>query len=343
MEVLNKNIKIHIKNNRWKEGSFPNTLEGEKVFTIDEKKVEKAILKYPNIKKYFNIFIDWDEDNFEKSIKNSDILLAWNFPTSNISKIAPELKLIHCIGAGVEHLLPFSWLPNNIALTNNKGIHSKKAGEYGLMTIFMMHNHFPKILNNQKKKIYKSIYSTPIAGQTIVILGTGSLGGSVSKLLDGYGANVIGVNRRGISVKGCNEVFAFEHLDEILPKADILYVALPETPETIDIIDSRRLNILKNSCGIINVGRQSAVNYEALKERLKDNKLSGAILDVFTPEPIVKDDDLWNIPNLIITPHISADDGENYISQTLELFFKNVENFIYKQPLINLVNKKLGY
>ena len=73
-------------------------------------------------------------------MSSSDILLTWNLPTSNISQIAPNLRWIHCIGAGVEHLSPFDWLPDNVALTNNKGIHAKKAGEYGLMTILMMHN-----------------------------------------------------------------------------------------------------------------------------------------------------------------------------------------------------------
>ena len=340
---LQRKIKIHVKNNRWKKGSFPNTPEGEEVFTITEERINKALLKHNKLKELFEIFIDWDEDNFTKSIKTSDILLAWNFPTLNISKIAPNLKWIHCIGAGVEHLLPFDWMSNNLLLTNNKGIHSKKAGEYGLLTILMMHNHFPKLITNQKNQLYKSIYSTPIAGKTIVILGTGSLGSSVAELLKPFGANVIGINRQGNFVEGCNEIITFDRLDEILPKTDILYVALPETPETINIIDHRRLSMLKPSCGIINVGRQSAIDYESLIKMLQEKKLAGAILDVFTPEPIVKNDNLWNVPNLIITPHVSADDGENYISQTLEFFFQNLENFLSEKPLVNLVNKQLGY
>lgn len=343
METLNKNIRIHIKNNRWKEGSFPNTPEGEKVFTITGERVDKAILKHPNLKDTIETFIDWDEDNFTESMKSSDILLTWSLPTNNISQIAPKLKWIHCIGAGVEHLLPFDWLPNNIALTNNKGIHSKKAGEYGLMAILMMHNHFPQLVTNQHNQIYKSIYSTPIAGQTIVILGTGSLGSSVAKLLEPLGANVIGVNRRGNLVKGCNQILKFDYLDEVLPKADILYIALPETPETINIIDRRRLNTLKKSCGIINVGRQSALDYDAVVEKLKEKKLAGVILDVFSPEPISANADLWKVPNLIITPHISADDGDNYVSQTLDFFLHNLENFLLEKPFLNLVNRDLGY
>lgn len=343
MEILNNKIKIHIKNNRWKKGSFPNTSEGEKVFTITKERVDKALLKYPNCKDSIEIFIDWDEDNFLDSMKTSDILLTWNLPIKNLSQLAPKLKWIHCIGAGVEHLLPFDWLTDNILLTNNKGIHSKKAGEYGLMTILMIHNNFPKLITNQKNQLYKSIYGTPIAGKNIVILGTGSLGSSVAALLDSFGGNVIGVNRQGNSVKGCSEILTFDHIDTVLPRADILYIALPETPETINIIDARRLDMLKKSCGIINVGRQSAIDYETLIKKLKDKTLAGAILDVFTPEPIAVDNCLWNVPNLIITPHISADDGENYVSNTLEFFFQNLQNFLSKKSLINLVNKELGY
>ena len=340
---LKKNIKIHIKNNRWKEGSFPNTPEGEKVFTITEERVKKTLINFPHLEGRFETFIDWDEDNFTKSMSSSDILLTWNLPTSNISQIAPNLRWIHCIGAGVEHLSPFDWLPDNVALTNNKGIHAKKAGEYGLMTILMMHNHFPEILTNQKNKIYKSIYGTPISGQTIIILGTGSLGSSVAQLLEPLGANVIGVNRQGNSVQGCSKIVTTNNLDKVLPYADILYIALPETTETINIIDRRRLALLKKFCGIINVGRQSAIDYVALSEMLEAKKIAGAILDVFSPEPISSSSNLWKTPNLVITPHVSADDGSTYVSQTLEFFFRNFELFISKKPLLNIVNKKLGY
>ena len=341
--AVEKRIRIHIKNNRWREGSFPNTPEGEKVFTITEERVKIALTNFPHLEGRFETFIDWNEDNFIKSIAKADILLTWNLPTSNINKAAPNLRWIHCIGAGIEHLLPLDWLPDSVALTNNKGIHSKKAGEYGLMAILMMHNHFPRMLTNQKNKLYKSIYSTPIAGQTIVILGTGNLGGSVAQLLEPLGANVIGVNRQGKSVKGCTKIATFEKLDDILPQADILYIALPETPETINIIDHRRLILLKQSCGIINVGRQSAVDYDALSKMLESKKLAGAILDVFSQEPISLNSNLWKIPNLILTPHISADDGLNYVSQTLQFFFRNLEFFLSEKPLLNLVNKDLGY
>ena len=128
----NKKIKIHVKNNHWAPGSFPVDAEGEKVFTIKKSHFEKAFEKFPEIKEKVDIFIDWDEDNFNSSMSSSDILLTWNFPTSNLKKVSPNLKWIHCVSAGIEHLLPLDWMFEGLILTNNSGVHAKKVGEYGL-------------------------------------------------------------------------------------------------------------------------------------------------------------------------------------------------------------------
>ena len=339
----NKKIKIHVKNNHWAAGSFPTDAEGEKVFTIKNFHFEKAFEKFPEIKDKVEIFIDWDEDNFNSSMSNSDILLTWNFPTSNLKKVSPNLKWIHCISAGVEHLLPLDWMFEGLVLTNNSGVHSKKAGEYGLMSVLMIHNHIPKIVSNQKNKKFVSLFSTPIAGKTIVVVGTGNLGGAMIRLLAPLGPKIIGVNRKGETVDGCSKVTTVDKIDNILPQADILYLALPETPTTKNLINHKRLDLLKPSCGIVNIGRQSTMDYDALCEKLRSNKIAGAILDVFTPEPIKPNSKLWQMPNLIITPHVSADDGESYVRLTLDLFIKNLQLFISNKKLVNQIDKDFGY
>jgi len=339
----NKKIKIHVKNNHWAAGSFPTDAEGEKVFTIKNSHFEKAFEKFPEIKEKVEIFIDWDEDNFNSSMSNSDILITWNFPTSNLKKVSPNLKWIHCVSAGVEHLLPLDWMFEGLILTNNSGVHSKKAGEYGLMSVLMLHNHIPKIISNQKNKKFESLFSTPIAGKTIVVVGTGNLGGAMIRLLAPLGPKIIGVNRKGEAVDGCSKVITVDKIDSILPEADILYLAMPETPKTKNLISRKRLDLLKPSCGIVNIGRQSTMDYDALCEKLRANKIAGAILDVFSPEPIELNSKLWEVPNLIITPHVSADDGESYVRLTLDLFIKNLQLFISNKKLVNQIDKDFGY
>ena len=101
--------------------------------------------------------------------------------------------------------------------------------------------------------------------------------------------------------------------------------------------------MLKSSCGIVNVGRQSVMDYEALCKKLNNNEIAGAILDVFSHEPLDQNSKLWNTPNLIITPHVSSDDNGNYVKLTLDIFVKNLKLFIEKKELLNQVDKKLGY
>ena len=341
---MNKNkIKIHIRNNHWKAGSLPCDLEGEVNNTITKEKLDKILNRYSVIKGKIEYLIDWDDDNFISSMNNADILLGWNFPTKDIVNIAPNLKWIHIISAGVNHLSPFDWTKNNLILTNSSGVHAKKAGEFGLMSILMLQNHMTRIITNQKNKKFISLLSKPISGQNIVVVGTGSLGGSMIKHISKLGANVIGVNRRGGSVEGCSKIITFDKIDEVIPEADFIYLAVPETPETKGLMNKERLDKLKPTCGIVNIGRQSVMDYETLITKLEKNEIAGAILDVFSKEPIDRNSKLWNTPNLLITPHISSDSEGNYIEMVLKIFFENLELFINNKKLINQVDQKLGY
>ena len=339
----NKKIKIHVKNNHWAPGAFPSDAEGEKNFTITKEHLDQALKNFPKIKEKVDIFIDWDEDNFKTSMADSNVLLAWNFSTKNLKKIAPNLKWVHLISAGVEHLLPLDWMFDDLVLTNSSGVHAKKAGEYGLMSILMLQNHMTKIITNQKDKKFVSLFSNPIAGKTVVVVGTGALGSSMAKLVAPLGVNIIGVNKRGRMVEGCSKVITTDKIDSVLPDADFLYIALPETPETKNLISRERLHILKHTCGIVNIGRESVMDYEHLRKKLEKNEISGAILDVFSEEPINKNSKFWDTPNLVITPHVSSDSKGNYIEMILEKFFKNLKLFIDNKDLINQVDPNLGY
>jgi len=341
--LTNKKIKIHVKNNHWAPGSFPTDAEGEKNFTITKEHFTQALNNFPEIKEKVEIFVDWDEDNFKTSLANSDILVAWDFSTINLKKVAPNLKWIHVISAGVEHLHPLDWMFDGLVLTNSSGAHTKKAGEYGLMSILMLQNHMTKIITNQKNNSFVSLFSNPIAGKTVVLVGTGNLGTSMAKLVAPLGVNIIGVNKRGRITEGCSKVISIDKIDTVLPDADFLYLAVPETPETKNLISKERLNMLKPTCGIVNIGRQSVMDYDVLCEKLGNNEIAGAILDVFTHEPIEKNSKLWDIPNLVITPHVSSDDNGNYVKLTLDIFIKNLKLFIENKELSNQVDKKLGY
>ena len=336
-------MKVHVKNNRWAPGSFPNTPEGEEVFTITQERIDIVLEGFPDLKEKLDYVVDWDADNFTSSMADADVLLTWDLPMDNLAQVAPNLKWIHCIGAGVEHMLPMDWLPEQVTLTNNKGVHAAKAGEFGLMAVLMLHSKIPAIVTNQRHAVYDSLYTSPIEGKTLVVLGTGSLGGSGAKKVQQLGVHVIGVNRSGRPVDGCDEVVTTDELDSVLPRADYILIATPDTPETRGLMDRRRLDLMKPNAGIVNIGREAVMDYDALCDKLDEGSLGAAILDVFDPEPIAADSRIWGTKNLIITPHVSADDGDAYVPMTLGLFFRNMRLFLDDQPLLNPIQPQLGY
>ncbi len=336
-------LKIHIKNNHAGAHTFPSTVESEPVFTITHERYLQALQSFSDIAEKLEVFIDWDAEHWCESMADTEVLLTWDLPIENLAEIAPKLKWIHCIGAGIEHLCPMDWLPTGVTLTNNKGAHTDKAGEFALMAVLMLHNKMPRILSNQRETNWSSLFSTPIAGKTVGLIGVGSIGGGAARQLSKLPVQLIGVSRHGRAHPEVDEMVAMDQLDAVLPRMDYVFVSLPETPETRGLFNRQRLLSMKPGAGIINVGRGATMDYAALEELLKLGHLSGAVLDVFDEEPLAADSTLWAAPNLVITPHVSADDGDHYVPITLAMFFENMRRYLAGKNLHNVVQPELGY
>ena len=336
-------LRVHVKNNHASPDTFPPTKEGEAVFTITEARFQAACDKYPDVAKQIEVCIDWDLDRFSESMESADVLVTWDLPTDNLARVAPKLQWIHIIGAGVEHLCPMTWLPDGITVVNNRGTHAAKGGEFGLMSILMLHSRLPAIINNQEASTWRSLFSGSIVDKTVVIIGTGHIGASIARRCKALDMNVIGVSRHGRPVLGIDNVCTSNELDTVLPTADFIVLAAPLTVETRNLFDRRRQALTKPGSGIVNIGRSATMDYIALVENLQSGHFSGAILDVFDEEPLPEGSRLWHTPNLIVTPHISADDGNTYVDMTLDLVFENLERHLGGKPLINVVEQVLGY
>jgi phosphoglycerate dehydrogenase-like enzyme len=336
-------FRIHIKNNHAGSHTFPSTLEGEKVFTITRERFDAVAARYPDVAQPLDVFIDWDEDHFVESVRTADALLGWDFPKAGLAQLAPNLRLIHCTGAGVEHLCPLDWMPKESVLVNSKGVHADKCGEFGLMSVLMLHNRIPRIMSNQQRAHWYSVYAPSIAGRTLLIIGLGNIGRTVAMHAKALDLKILGISRHGRPVPNVDEVGTVARLDECLPRADYVFVATPLTPETRNLLDRRRLKSMKPGSGLINVGRAAVVDYETLSQLLEDGHLSGAILDVFQPEPLPASSPLWKTANLVVTPHVSGDDADSYVELTLDLFFQNLRRLFVGEPLRNVVQPELGY
>ena len=326
-------FRLHIMNNR----------DSEMVFRITPARLAEALARSPDVARRIEPSMDWGDENFDRAMRDADALIAWKPPVDNLAKRAPRLKWIHTTGAGVDHLLPLDWLPPGVKLINNSGVHAPKTGEFGVMAVLMLNNLMPRFYSRQRAHVFDSAFATPVAGKTLGVIGVGEMGGAVARQVRKLGVEVIGVRRHGRPSRWVDEMFGPEGIDEVLRRADFVLITTPLTPETEHLIDRRRLGLMKPGAGLINIGRARVVDYAALADRLRDGSLSGAILDVFDPEPLPPDSPLWDTPNLIMTPHVSSDDDEAYIPRTLDLFFDNLRRHFAGKPLRNRVRPKLGY
>ena len=192
----------------------------------------------------------------------------------------------------------------------------------------------------------RGLHVDSIRGSRITLLGTGDIGRECAKRMRSFDpASMTGVNRGGGNPEGLfDRTVTVDRLEEVLPETDLLILSLPATAETKNILDAARLALLPETARLVNVGRGSAVDQQALEKMLREGKLAGAALDVFVQEPIPADDSLWDCPGLLITPHIAGNMTLDYtVEQIVNQFLENLRNYAEGLSLRRLVDRKRAY
>jgi phosphoglycerate dehydrogenase-like enzyme len=279
----------------------------------------------------------------EGLVTGNDVITDPAFPRARLDEAAPRLRWIHIIGAGIEPLLPLDWLPKQVTLTNNSGVHARKTGEFATLALLALCYRLPEMVANQRNAAWRQIFTPSIAGKTVLIVGLGEMGGAAARSAQKLGMKVLGVRRNAAPHRHADSVLPVSQLHKGLTRADFVLIAAPLTPATAHLIDAKAITAMKPGAGLINVGRAGVVDYEALGRALRQGKISGAMLDVFDPEPLPATSSLWHAPNLIITPHCSSDDLDDYLPMTLDLALANLARLRAGKTLKNAVNPATGY
>ncbi|HUN41650.1 MAG TPA: D-2-hydroxyacid dehydrogenase [Acetobacteraceae bacterium] len=256
---------------------------------------------------------------------------------------APHLKLMLVTNAGLDMLAPFDWLPRGVALLNNRGTHAVKSGEFAIMAILMLANRVPEMVTHQRAGQWQKLWGTVLPGKRLTVVGLGTLGGATAAHASRFGMAVTGVRAHPSPHPDCVAVVGLDRLDELLPRTDYLVLACPLTQATRGLMDHRRLSLLPRGAGLVNIGRGGLLDQDALCDLLDHEHLSGAVLDVFTPEPIPPGHRLWTTTNLVISPHTSADDPATYNPHSLDIFLDNLRAWHNNKPLPNLFLIERGY
>jgi phosphoglycerate dehydrogenase-like enzyme len=273
----------------------------------------------------------------------SATLLDKRFPLRTLATAAPQLGWIHVIGAGVEGLMPLDWIHPRVKLTNNSGVHVKKVYEFGLMSLLMINARVPQLFSQQVRGDWKPVFSGSPRGKTLLVVGLGDMGGAMAKAGRTLGMRVLGIRRTPKPHPHAEKVHGLKDLHRLLPKADIVAVATPLTPDTRHIIGTEEIGLMKAGTGLVNIGRGPVLDQAAVEKALRSGHLSGAILDVFDPEPLPAGHSLWSAPNLYVSPHCSSDDNDEYMPMTLDLAFANAVRLARGRKLANVVDPVRGY
>lgn len=266
---------------------------------------------------------------------------------SSAAKLLPEaenLKWFHSSSAGVNTYLPL--LKTETILTNSAGAYGLSIAEHIIMVLLMMLRKMPTYQQIVREKGWKKdIHFDSVYGQRITIFGTGDIGTNFARRIKAFQPKtIIGINTTGHAQEGFDKCYPIDDIDSILPKTDVLVSCVPETSKTIGYLNEHRINLLPKGSYLINVGRGSAIDEKALYTALKNKHLEAAALDVFQKEPLETNSPLYELDNLIITPHISGNMTVDYtIDKNFNMFLNNLKHYINNEPMEYLVDKEKEY
>ncbi|HEY8655146.1 MAG TPA: D-2-hydroxyacid dehydrogenase [Candidatus Limnocylindria bacterium] len=258
---------------------------------------------------------------------------------------APRLRWLHTISAGVERLLiPEIVDRPDLVLTNNTGAYDVPIAEHVVAMLFAASKRVPGHLASQARHDWKGdLEHSELRDATLVILGLGSIGGELARLASGLGMRVLGVRRDASrSVPGVERVVPPEQLGELAAEADYLAVTSALTPATRGLLSAEVIARLPSHAWVVNIARGAIVDEPALIAALREHRIGGAALDVFAVEPLPADSPLWDLDNVIVTPHVS-NSSPRVRERSLALVVENVRRFKAGEPLLNVVDPAVGY
>ena len=286
-------------------------------------------------------------------IGEADIVLTVEM-RQNVLATARRLKWIHSPAAGLGAMLFPAMVDSPVVITNSRGLSADTIAEHVLLVVLAMFRKLPQCVAGQRSREWTqpAIAGGPpirtIAGSRVLIVGLGAIGTATGQRLAALSARIDAVRRRPDAPRPpwIDQVVSPEHLVELLPTADVVVLAAPQTPATRHLVGRRELDAMRTGSLLVNVSRGALVDEPALVDALSapdaTRRLAGAALDVFEREPLPADSRLWSLPNVLITPHIAGLRPDHWSAVT-SLFADNLRRFDNGQALVNVVDKMAGY
>jgi len=259
----------------------------------------------------------------------------------------PTIEWVHSRSAGVDYLQSKGLTAaRHITVTNAKGCYSSTLAEYTVMACAYFAKDLPKLMRQKNNKDWNKYEVLEMRGATLGVVGYGDIGQAASRLAKAFGMKVIALRRNPTLSEGCSicdKVYGVNQLNTLMSESDYVLVAAPLTDETRGLISEEAIAHAKKDAVLINVGRGPIINEDAMIEALKSRKLKGAGLDVTTLEPLPKSSPLWDLDNVLLSPH-NMDMTATFLRESTEFFVnENLKRFVHGEELLNPVDKAAGY
>lgn len=277
---------------------------------------------------------------------DADVVFGW--PSREVVLAAKKLRWIHCPGTGIDRITTAPEIADSdVVLTNSRGPHAAPMADHVLAMMLMLTHRGRELLEDQRahrwdKDRYRA-RMVELAGRTMGILALGDIGRAVARRAWASDMEVYAVDLRPVPMRPeVREVWGLARLDHLLQMSDWFVVAAPLTAESRGLIDRRRIGLLKRGAHVIVISRGGIVDEEALAEGLRSGRLAGAGLDATAIEPLPPTSPLWDMDNVIISPHVSAESPEMYEGRR-QIFKENLRRFLANEPFLYVCDKRAGY
>jgi phosphoglycerate dehydrogenase-like enzyme len=290
------------------------------------------------------------EEAIGEAVQEAEIYFGYRLPKEALVG-AKRLKWIHVPAASIQPLAELGLLERNITVTNSRGLHAGPISEHVIGCMLVFARKFIECWEYQLDHRYaaREILTEGSAigelrGKTVVILGLGSIGTEIARLAKAFNMRVVGVKKNTDDrPEMVDQIFPASDFRQTLPEADYLVIAVPHTAATEGMIGETELKSLKKTCVLINIARGGIIEKDALMRSLKEHWFRGAALDVFHSEPVPPNSELYDLPNVFMTPHTSGVSALEHWPRMMELFAENLRRYVANQPLMNVVDLREGY
>lgn len=284
-----------------------------------------------------------------EEVADADVLIVWTLEPEQFAS-ARRLKWIHAPAAGVNQFMRPDVINSKVVITNASDVHAPLVAEHALSCMLALAKRIPQCLRCQTGREWgqQRLWDArprpqTVAGSTALVVGMGSIGYEFAMRAKALGMKVLAIRQHPEKGKnGADAVYSPAELDNVLPQADYILLCAPLTQSTVGLMSRDRLAKIKPTAYLINVGRGELIDEAALLQALQEQRIGGAALDVFNQEPLPSESPFWSLDNLLITPHFAAA-TETIWDRHYDLIFDNMTRFLNGRPLLNQVDKRLGY